>query len=84
MTAGPARRDRRLQVQFLIAFAGVLVVLGLVVGELAGPVGLGVYAVAVTGLVAAGARRARLRALPPPGRTCTCCTSTVHDPVRVV
>ena len=84
MTAGPVRRYRRLQVQFLVALVGVLVVLGLVVGELAGPVGLGVYAAAVTALAAAGARWARSRALPPPGRTCSCCTSTVHDPVRVV
>ncbi len=74
--------SRRLQVLFLLALLGVLVVVGVVVGSLAGPVGAVAYAVVVTGLLVAAARRARADAAPV-GRTCSCCTSTVHDPVEV-
>ena len=74
---------RRLQVLFLLALGGVLVVLGLVVHAVGGWPALAVYVVVVLGLLAFGAWRARVALAPPPGRTCTCCTSTVHDPVEV-
>ena len=79
-------RTRRLQVLFLLSLLGVLVILGLLAWALLGPVGGTAYAVVVLGLVAAGAWRARAAEAPAPqvaGRTCTCCTSTVHDPVEV-
>ena len=73
---------RRLQVLFLVALLGVLVVVGLVVLSLAGPLGLLAYAVLALVAVGLVARRARAAAVPD-GRTCSCCTSTVHDPVQV-
>ena len=73
---------RRLQVLFLVALLGVLVVVGLVVLSLAGPLGLAAYAVLALVAVGLVARRARAAAVPV-GRTCSCCTSTVHDPVQV-
>ena len=76
--------SRRLQVLFLLAMAGVLLAGGLVVADLAGSLVATAYAVVVGGLLLAVAGRARAAAaVPPPGRTCTCCTSTVHDPVEV-
>ena len=75
---------RRLQVLFLLALLGVLLAAGLVVADLGGPLAAGAYAVVMVGLVLAVAARSRAAAAaPPPGRTCTCCTSTVHDPVEV-
>ncbi|HEU0103729.1 MAG TPA: hypothetical protein VFR07_15520, partial [Mycobacteriales bacterium] len=63
----------------------------LAVTALLGAVGGVVYALAALAVVAVGVARGR-RVLAPPtrastprpaGRTCTCCTSTVHDPVEV-
>ncbi|MDT7545102.1 MAG: hypothetical protein QOE99_1212 [Actinomycetota bacterium] len=76
---------RQVAVLFLLASVGVLVMLGLVVDRALGPIALVVYVVLVTaplvaGIVAAARRRSRLTA----GRTCTCCTGSVHDPVQVV
>jgi hypothetical protein len=73
---------RRLQVLFLLALLGVLVLLGLVVLALLGPVAAAVYAVAALAVLGRAAWRARADAAPV-GRTCSCCTSTVHDPVEV-
>jgi hypothetical protein len=75
----------RVGVPFLLALVGVVVMLGLVVEQLLGPVALAVYVVLLVGpltyaVVQARRRAARLAA----GRTCTCCTGTVHDPVQVV
>ncbi len=87
--AGPALAgaERRLQRQFLLALGGVLVVLGIVAAELGGPVALGAYLLVVAALVALGVRRARAvaarRTDRPEGRTCSCCTSTVYDPVEI-
>jgi len=72
----------RLQVLFLAALGGVLAVLGLLAWGIAGPVAAWAYSVGVVALLVVGAWRARLAAVPA-GRTCTCCTSTVHDPVQV-
>jgi hypothetical protein len=74
---------RRLQVLFLLSLAGVLLAVGIVVADLGGPLAALAYAVVVGGLLLVAAARARAAAAPPPGRTCTCCTSTVHDPVEV-
>jgi hypothetical protein len=86
------RKQRsRLQLLFLVALLGVLLILGIGVAELAGTWAGVAYAVVVLGLVAVGAARARAaqqRAQEPvpgtAGRTCTCCTTTQHDPVQVI
>jgi len=70
---------------FLLAAAGVLLALGLLVATL-GPVPLLVYVVLAGLVTGAGVRTARRQVQarrPRDGRTCTCCTSTVHDPVQV-
>ena len=78
---------RRLAVLFLLAVTGVLVAVGLVVGAALGPVAAVVYAVVVLALALVGAqlvkRRLRVEALAQ-GRTCTCCTGSIHDPVQVI
>ena len=78
---------RRLAALFLLAVTGVLVAVGAVLGAVAGPVAVVVFAVAVLALVFVGAqlvkRRARAAAFAA-GRTCTCCTGSVHDPVQVI
>ena len=78
---------RRLALLFLLAVAGVLVALGLVVAAVGGAAAGAVYAVVVVGaLVVAGqlAKRRVRAARFAQGRTCTCCTGTVHDPVQVI
>jgi L-asparagine transporter-like permease len=83
--------SRRLQLLFLAALLGVLLVLGIGVGALAGPWALLAYSVVVVALLAVGAARARAaqeRArgalLRPGGQSCACCTTSQHDPVKVV
>jgi multisubunit Na+/H+ antiporter MnhG subunit len=76
---------RRIAVLFLLAVGGVLFMLGAVLDRVAGRLALAVYVVllvapVVAGAVTASRRRSRLAA----GRTCTCCTGTVHDPVQVI
>lgn len=72
----------RLQALFVLALVAVLAAVGGVVFRAAGLwVGL-VYVVVVAVLLFYGVRRARMSA--PPAPTCSCCTGTVHDPVRVV
>ena len=78
---------RRVQVLFLAALLGVLAIVGLTVGALAGPWALLVYTVVVLGLLAYGAARARAAAAAAraaDGRTCSCCTTSQHDPVKVI
>ena len=78
---------RQLAALFLLAVTGVLVAIGLVVGAVLGTVAAVVYAAAVLTLLLVGAqlvkRRARVAAIQA-GRTCTCCTGSVHDPVQVI
>ena len=78
---------RRLAALFLVAVVGVLVAIGLVVGAVLGAVAAVGYAVVVLALVLVGAqlvkRRLRVAAIQA-GRTCTCCTGSVHDPVQVI
>jgi hypothetical protein len=78
---------KRLAVLFLLAILGVLVAVALVVGAVFGPVAAAVYGVlVVVGLLAAtAAAKRRVRAVArAEGRTCTCCTGSVHDPVQVI
>ena len=86
MTGGLGRApSRRLLALMCAALLGVLVVLGLVVAALAGPVGVAAYAVVAGALLAVVVVRGRPAPAPPgPLRTCTCCTTTQHDPVRVL
>jgi membrane protein implicated in regulation of membrane protease activity len=84
-------RQMRLQVLFLVALLGVLLVVGLaVLALLGGWVALAYAVVALLLVCAAAARaraaqsRARERARTAGGRTCTCCTATQHDPVEVI
>ncbi len=77
----------RLRVLMSLALLGVLLLVGLVVGALAGPVGVVVFVVLAGVLVTVGIRRGRAVLAPtplPPGRTCTCCTTSQHDPVEVI
>ena len=79
--------SRRVQLLFLAALVGVLVCVGLVVLALAGPVPALAYAVIALVLLALGAARARAAqeaARRAAGRTCTCCTTSQHDPVKVI
>ena len=75
----------RIAVSFLLAVGGVLLMIGLVLERALGRVAVIGYVILlmvplVAGLVGGARRRSRLAA----GRTCTCCTGTVHDPVQVV
>ena len=76
----------RLQLLFLVALLGVLVVVGVVVAELGGPVAAAVFAVVALGLLVAGAARARaaVAARPRPVQHCTCCDGDHTAPVQVV
>jgi hypothetical protein len=81
----------RLRVLLCVAVLGVLALLGLVVAAVAGAGGAVAYAVVVVLLVGAAVARGRAafaptRLAPADGapRTCTCCTTTQHDPVRIV
>ena len=78
---------RRLQVLFLVALVGVLVCVGLGVLALAGGLAALAYSVVaalVLGVAAARARAAQEAARLAAGRTCTCCTTSQHDPVKVI
>ena len=82
---------RRVQVLFLVALVGVLACFGLGVLALAGPLAALAYAVLAVALLVVGAARARAGAASASaaarraaGRTCTCCTTSQHDPVKVI
>jgi hypothetical protein len=76
----------RLAALFVAALLGVLAVVGVAAASL-GWVALGPYLVGVVAFLALLVRRGRAlvrqQAPTDDGRTCTCCTSTVHDPVEV-
>ncbi|MBC7679388.1 MAG: hypothetical protein H7233_10420 [Pseudorhodobacter sp.] len=77
--------SRALAALFLTATAGLVVVVGLALSTL-GVVPVVCWAAVSGAALGMGLRRARgLRATQqqPTGRTCTCCTTTVHDPVTV-
>ena len=80
-------RQRRLGWLLCAALVGVVVAAGLLVGALAGGAAALAYAVVAVGLLATAITRGRRLLAPPPlpaGRTCSCCTATHLDPVRVV
>jgi diaminopimelate decarboxylase len=88
---GARRQPDRLPGALLVALLGVLLALGLAVQALLGGWAALAYAVAALLLVCVAAARARAaqlrareRARSASGRTCTCCTSTQHDPVKVI
>ena len=79
--------SRRLQLLFLVALVGVLVCVGLGVLALAGPIAAAVFAVAALGLLSVGAARSRAAqqtARREAGYSCSCCTTSQHDPVKVI
>ncbi len=78
---------RRVAVVFLVALFGVLAVLGALAWRVGGPVALVVYALAVVvllGVLTVRARRLVESQREQAGHTCSCCTSSQHDPVQVV
>jgi hypothetical protein len=72
----------RLAVLFLTALLGVLVMVGLALAPL-GWIAETPYLLVVAVGLGALVRRARVVKHAPDGRTCSCCTSTVFDPVEV-
>ncbi|MBC7373901.1 MAG: hypothetical protein H7323_07920 [Frankiales bacterium] len=77
----------RLRILMCLALLGVLLLVGLVVGAIAGTVGVAVFVVLAGALVVLGIVRGRVALAPTPlplGRTCTCCSTSQHDPVRIV
>jgi hypothetical protein len=77
--------SRQVRVSFLLAFFGVLVLFGLVLNALLGPVALVPYVgLLIAPVLAAAVSTRRRRARLTAGHTCTCCTGTVHDPVQVL
>ena len=86
MTSAPTP-SRRLLALMCAAVVGVLLALGVLVGALAGLAGVLAYAAVAVVLVGVAAVRGRRLLAPPPlppGRTCTCCTTTHFDPVKVI
>jgi len=69
------------RVLFPAALVGTLVVVGLALSTL-GPVVLACYVALLVAALVALVRRARAERRPA-GSTCSCCTSTVHDPVEL-
>jgi hypothetical protein len=77
--------SKTVAVTFLLAAAGVLFLLALVVKVLLGFVAVALFLLVLALPVVRAIRKARRRrARLAAGRTCTCCTGTVHDPVQVV
>jgi hypothetical protein len=72
-----------LQALFVTALVGVLAAIGLALTALGWVVvtSYGVVVVVALGVLARRARKARGHG--EEGRTCSCCTSTVFDPVEV-
>ncbi len=77
---------RRIAGLFVTALLGVLVVIGLALSTLGGAVLAPYLVVAVLGLglLVRKARAMRSsRVTHEDGRTCSCCTSTVFDPMEI-
>ncbi len=87
MSTPVAQLPKRLAGLFLLALLGILLMFGVVVARLAGPTPTAGYAVLVLvlGVLATRSAKHRMRLLArAQGRTCTCCTTSVHDPVKVI
>jgi hypothetical protein len=67
---------------FVTALVGVVAVVGIALSAWT-PYALFPYAAVLLAAALSVVRLARA-ARRPEGRTCDCCTSTVHDPVKVV
>ena len=67
---------------FGTALVGVGLIVGIALSNLGAVVLVGYLVLLAVG-AAALVRRVRSQQQLPEGRTCTCCTSTVHDPVEV-
>lgn len=81
-----ATMSSRLAALFVMAVIGLLVVLGLVLAPLGWAAEAPYLLVVVVGLALLVRRARALRPATehvPEGRTCSCCTSTVYDPVEV-
>jgi len=79
--------SRGLRLLLCAALLGVLLVVGLAVASLLGPIGAALYAVLALALVGVAVVRGHKALAPTPlpaGRTCTCCTTSQHDPVQVL
>ncbi|MCW2616288.1 MAG: hypothetical protein JWN08_3282 [Frankiales bacterium] len=77
----------RLRVLMCAALLGVLALLGVVAAAVGGTVGVALFAVLAAALVVTAVLRGRAALAPtslPPGRSCTCCTTTHFDPVTIV
>ena len=77
----------RLRVLMCVALLGVLLLIGLVAAAVLGAAGAVVFALLAVFLVVVGVARGRAALAPtplPPGRSCTCCTTSQHDPVRII
>ena len=78
---------RALRVLMCAAVLGLLLTVGLVIGAAAGVAASVVYVVAAFVLLVLAVARGRRLLAPPPlpaGRTCQCCTTSQHDPVKVI
>jgi hypothetical protein len=76
--------NRHLPALFVAALLGLLAAVGFAVAALGLPVLAGYLVLVVAGLSALARRSQALRTPPAEsGRTCTCCTTTVFDPVEV-
>ncbi|MBK5308171.1 MAG: hypothetical protein JJD92_15910 [Frankiaceae bacterium] len=76
---------RTVAVPFLLAGLGLLFMFGVLIAAFAGPVAAYAYLSLIVALIVVSAVRARQRrSRLAAGRTCTCCTGTVHDPVQVI
>ena len=76
----------RIAALFVAAMTGVFVALGLVAASLGWSVLVG-YVIGIGTFLFLVARRARAERRAKhraAGRTCTCCTSTVFDPVEII
>lgn len=77
----------RLRVLMCVALLGVLLLIGLVAAAVLGAAGAVVFALLAVFVVVVGVGRGRAALAPtplPPGRSCTCCTTSQHDPVRII
>ena len=76
---------RRIAALFVTAVLGLLVALGLLLSSLGLVVLVGYVAVVLIGLVLLVRKTRTLKAIvhARSGRTCSCCTTTVFDPVEI-
>ena len=81
-----------LRVLLCLALLGIALAGSLVVASVLGAAAAVAYTVLVVLLVVLGVVRGRRALAPtyvapsdlPPGHTCSCCTTSQHDPVRIV